>query len=104
ITVRVAAFNQPFGHFFASAKLFNKHGVKPWFIDLQVGVSHQTVAVEPLDVDSFISGAIAPDVHAVVFHGPNRSEEHTSELQSRFALVCRLLLEKPDTSGRRDLA
>src|SRR5437868_15422737 len=30
------------------------------------------------------SGPIAPD----------RSEEHTSELQSRFDLVCRLLLEK----------
>src|SRR5207249_11895071 len=28
-------------------------------------------------------------------HGPEkRSEEHTSELQSRFDLVCRLLLEK----------
>src|SRR5207249_10661851 len=27
-------------------------------------------------------------------HGPHRSEEHTSELQSRFDLVCRLLLEK----------
>src|SRR2546422_4829745 len=28
-------------------------------------------------------------------HGPNpRSEEHTSELQSRLHLVCRLLLEK----------
>src|SRR6202046_5968825 len=27
-------------------------------------------------------------------HGGNRSEEHTSELQSRFDLVCRLLLEK----------
>src|SRR5699024_12548763 len=26
--------------------------------------------------------------------GPGRSEEHTSELQSRFDLVCRLLLEK----------
>src|SRR5699024_11682365 len=25
---------------------------------------------------------------------PNKSEEHTSELQSRFDLVCRLLLEK----------
>src|SRR5438067_10804490 len=25
---------------------------------------------------------------------PERSEEHTSELQSRFDLVCRLLLEK----------
>src|SRR5437868_14732308 len=27
----------------------------------------------------------------------NRSEEHTSELQSRFDLVCRLLLEKKKT-------
>src|SRR3712207_7904679 len=27
-------------------------------------------------------------------HGPFRSEEHTSELQSRQYLVCRLLLEK----------
>src|SRR5699024_12725348 len=29
-----------------------------------------------------------------------RSEEHTSELQSRFDLVCRLLLEKKTTSDR----
>src|SRR5699024_12011640 len=29
--------------------------------------------------------------------GMLRSEEHTSELQSRFALVCRLLLEKNKT-------
>src|SRR5207249_10903116 len=28
---------------------------------------------------------------------PSRSEEHTSELQSRFDLVCRLLLEKKKT-------
>src|SRR6266513_3500433 len=27
-------------------------------------------------------------------HAPPRSEEHTSELQSRFDIVCRLLLEK----------
>src|SRR5699024_12056119 len=34
-----------------------------------------------------------PDIAGVVItHG--RSEEHTSELQSRFDLVCRLLLEK----------
>src|SRR3712207_8595075 len=35
-----------------------------------------------------------------------RSEEHTSELQSRQYLVCRLLLEKktrPSKSGARDL-
>src|SRR3712207_7316803 len=29
-----------------------------------------------------------------VYHAPPRSEEHTSELQSRQYLVCRLLLEK----------
>src|SRR5437868_12294967 len=30
-----------------------------------------------------------------------RSEEHTSELQSRFDLVCRLLLEKKNKTARR---
>src|SRR3712207_7483439 len=30
--------------------------------------------------------------------GPKRSEEHTSELQSRQYLVCRLLLEKKKTN------
>src|SRR2546429_9342967 len=30
-------------------------------------------------------------------NGSNRSEEHTSELQSRLHLVCRLLLEKKKT-------
>src|SRR5256884_2767689 len=34
-----------------------------------------------------------PDVCAIRL-GPARSEEHTSELQSRLHLVCRLLLEK----------
>src|SRR3712207_7199608 len=32
---------------------------------------------------------------------PSRSEEHTSELQSRQYLVCRLLLEKKNTKARR---
>src|SRR5699024_11656078 len=32
-----------------------------------------------------------------------RSEEHTSELQSRFDLVCRLLLEKKKRIGRTTL-
>src|SRR2546422_7193752 len=33
---------------------------------------------------------------------PSRSEEHTSELQSRLHLVCRLLLEKKKKQCRRD--
>src|SRR5207249_11526322 len=53
----------------------------------------------------FLSGALypvrrlGPALHALVYlnplaYGVDRSEEHTSELQSRFDLVCRLLLEK----------
>src|SRR5699024_12846122 len=40
-----------------------------------------------------------PDSHRapVARADPSRSEEHTSELQSRFDLVCRLLLEKKKT-------
>src|SRR5436853_1038239 len=34
------------------------------------------------------------DVRLPLLHRPNRSEEHTSELQSLRHLVCRLLLEK----------
>src|SRR5437868_13238705 len=38
---------------------------------------------------------IAAALHAIGGNSPRcRSEEHTSELQSRFDLVCRLLLEK----------
>src|SRR5699024_12179319 len=32
---------------------------------------------------------------------PERSEEHTSELQSRFDLVCRLLLEKKKSKNHK---
>src|SRR2546421_6131974 len=34
-------------------------------------------------------------------HGDGRSEEHTSELQSRSDLVCRLLLEKKKKKRKR---
>src|SRR2546427_8802128 len=34
---------------------------------------------------------------------PNRSEEHTSELQSQSNLVCRLLLEKKNARAARSL-
>src|SRR3989449_7120090 len=48
--------------------------------------------------------ALVPDVRPVVAPMPIkgdlfRSEEHTSELQSRLHLVCRLLLEKKKTNS-----
>src|SRR2546430_5927101 len=38
-----------------------------------------------------------PEVRAVLVTDGDRSEEHTSELQSQSNLVCRLLLEKKKT-------
>src|SRR5699024_12227421 len=46
-------------------------------------------AVTPFPLDT-VPGAI-----------PYRSEEHTSELQSRFDLVCRLLLEKKKKNNNK---
>src|SRR5699024_12786092 len=39
----------------------------------------------------FLKKYVLNDINSI---SQNRSEEHTSELQSRFDLVCRLLLEK----------
>src|SRR2546429_6527881 len=74
--------------------------------------------VERAHVDALVQSVHAPAVrvaeHAVYSVGGNarvdgeaavgrsreqRSEEHTSELQSRLHLVCRLLLEKKNTKS-----
>src|SRR5689334_24624203 len=47
---------------------------------------------------------VEPGAHGYMEFGDQggRSEEHTSELQSQFHLVCRLLLEKKKQPGKRD--
>src|SRR3712207_8437538 len=45
-----------------------------------------------------------PDAHPARARAPPRSEEHTSELQSRQYLVCRLLLEKKKKIKRKTRA
>src|SRR5438309_7880076 len=61
--------------------------------DLELPVSDQ------LDLLAFRRGVQTPRTKLYL-----RSEEHTSELQSQFHLVCRLLLEKkkPETCSIRD--
>src|SRR3712207_7222850 len=54
------------------------------------------VPVEGLGADQPLRGGQAERVHVRQEH-QERSEEHTSELQSRQYLVCRLLLEKKNT-------
>src|SRR3712207_7002994 len=56
-------------------------------------------AVRPRDLARWLEGRLqlrlAVHLQQAGLHGPQlRSEEHTSELQSRQYLVCRLLLEK----------
>src|SRR5689334_24349262 len=45
-------------------------------------------------LDIALKASEEKDLLAETGQGPLRSEEHTSELQSQFHLVCRLLLEK----------
>src|SRR3712207_7549311 len=59
--------------------------------DLRATSSHSGNAVLP--PCSFVPRQFHTPKSATV-HRPRRSEEHTSELQSRQYLVCRLLLEK----------
>src|SRR5947209_20609379 len=69
---------------------------------LTLGILHETLLrwVPPpvhvlAQVHAFISKRIDPESGVSRAVGtPDRSEEHTSELQSRQYLVCRLLLEK----------
>src|SRR3989442_10667669 len=57
--------------------------------------SHEGVSVLGQMLDrSYLEQTIKRDVRQDEDQDPIRSEEHTSELQSRPHLVCRLLLEK----------
>src|SRR5438093_2804639 len=51
-----------------------------------------------ITVNAVSGGAVATDVWHMI---PDRSEEHTSELQSLTNLVCRLLLEKKKKRNER---
>src|SRR5690606_40666272 len=66
--------------------------ISPYFVPGDEGVAALAALVRERDahVGVITNSLAANDVIAV--HG--RSEEHTSELQSRENLVCRLLLEK----------
>src|SRR3712207_8835084 len=60
------------------------------------GASSPFLGYAPLSTTPPFPGVVCLSVNDIALHGiptPQRSEEHTSELQSRQYLVCRLLLE-----------
>src|SRR5687768_17748513 len=50
---------------------------------------------------TLVDGRLRHHMRCVLDEQPQRSEEHTSELQSRLHLVCRLLLEKKNSEPRQ---
>src|SRR2546429_1646642 len=65
-----------------------------------VGKIKQPLDTFHMPVDLRIETEGNPETKTIEATGLERSEEHTSELQSRLHLVCRLLLEKKKTEQR----
>src|SRR3712207_7775806 len=83
---------------FPYTTLFRSDGVPLWR-DVRIDTLPETltVAVVALPVSvlaAYLSVVGLSQAHAALGRALLRSEEHTSELQSRQYLVCRLLLEK----------
>src|SRR5690625_7116338 len=79
--------------------LLTSHPIRQHFAPTvrQVGINKIKAQLQPLDASADSSSTyslLGCVVDYAARLAPQRSEEHTSELQSRGHLVCRLLLEK----------
>src|SRR5699024_11264216 len=96
--MRDAASGEPFGTMFESPLVINHRPNKdgglafyfgaataPDFVPNETATADMGIGRKPKSMIDVVGELVAED---------ERSEEHTSELQSRFDLVCRLLLEK----------
>src|SRR3712207_7090304 len=73
------------------------HGTCPGCADAPFGAERAGLVPALRDRPGRTSRSAVTDGRVRLPGGPERSEEHTSELQSRQYLVCRLLLEKKIT-------
>src|SRR3712207_7058779 len=85
----------PYTTLFRSQGLLEQYGYLPRGHNgyVRPGGEHASVVVNPHTNRSYHFNTADP-LHQETPTGGLRSEEHTSELQSRQYLVCRLLLEK----------
>src|SRR5699024_11977813 len=82
--VKVAPFSSKYSYLSFSTNNDNSNGIQLSKSSLLCFKSRKEFAIKFKFIFTFFS----------------RSEEHTSELQSRFVLVCRLLLEKKKSRSR----
>ena len=69
VSIGEVADLEPLAHLFSAAEFRDKGFVEPRLVDSEVGVGEQAVAVETLDVVSFVGASVAPDADAVFGHG-----------------------------------
>src|SRR2546426_7778932 len=80
------------------------HDALPIFVAASVALTATPSAFGPEHVDRLRRSGLDDLAIADVIHAADdRSEEHTSELQSPCNLVCRLLLEKKNTDACRQM-
>src|SRR5690554_3878714 len=72
-----------------------------WDLVLEYALASATVAVSWSQYFNELLRIFNLEIRIAFLKGPFRSEEHTSELQSRPHLVCRLLLEKKNKITHR---
>src|SRR5690606_39543333 len=73
-----------------STRLAGVTHVEAWQADVPARFTFPPIGLEEFVLERKQAGRVELVIHI----GADRSEEHTSELQSRENLVCRLLLEK----------
>src|SRR5207248_11755815 len=91
----------PCSTLFPYTTLFRSRSAAAWYASIAFAVdaswlsdrSPRPIRMSTLTLVSVSTSACARSVRS----RPTRSEEHTSELQSPYDLVCRLLLEKKKT-------
>src|SRR3712207_7693187 len=88
---------------FPYTTLFRSHKARALEVDVEVGDIHEAGAAPVCRGGHRAGQRLLARLAAHRHHLPglNRSEEHTSELQSRQYLVCRLLLEKKKNINSR---
>src|SRR2546429_6439565 len=77
--------------------MFDRQGIPEYLPHDNTNKLQFEDAIAPLISFSLIRAQVEQrsfEIHSLVQLSMRRSEEHTSELQSRLHLVCRLLLEK----------
>src|SRR5699024_11768181 len=70
--------------------------------EMKTGLIVSGMIMNYIGIAVFLTGAIKRGEHYSCEKYFKQSEEHTSELQSRFELVCRLLLEKKKKTPKEE--